>query len=47
MDKVLFLAAQDKLNYEGVMRIVDICRTAAGEDLKLGIVTDERIAMGL
>lgn len=47
LDKVLFLAAQEKLNYEGVMRIVDICRSAAGEDLKLGIVTDERIAMGL
>jgi biopolymer transport protein ExbD len=47
MDKVLFLAAQEKLNYEGVMRIVDMCRAAAGEDLKLGIVTDERIAMGL
>ena len=46
-DKVVFLAAEEKLNYEGVMRIVDVCRAAAGEDLKLGIVTDERIAMGL
>jgi biopolymer transport protein ExbD len=45
-DKILFLAAQEKLNYEGVMRLVDIARNAAGEDLKLGIVTDERVAMG-
>jgi biopolymer transport protein ExbD len=45
-DKILFLAAQEKLNYEGVMRIVDIARNAAGEDLKLGIVTEERVAMG-
>ncbi len=45
-DKILFLAAQEKLNYEGVMRIIDIARSAVGEDLKLGIVTDEQIAMG-
>ena len=45
-DKILFLAAQEKLNYEGVMRLVDIARNAAGEDLKLGIVTEERVAMG-
>ncbi len=45
-DKILFLAAQEKLNYEGVMRILDIARAGGGEDLKIGIVTDERLAMG-
>ena len=43
-DKLLFLAAQEKLNYEGIMKILDIARTAVGEDLKVGIVTDERLA---
>ena len=43
-DKLLFLAAQEKLNYEGIMKILDIARTAVGEDLKVGIVTDEKLA---
>ena len=43
-DKLLFLAAEEKLNYEGIMKILDIARTAVGEDLKVGIVTDERLA---
>ena len=44
-DKLLFLAAEEKLNYEGIMKILDIARTAVGEDLKVGIVTDERLAI--
>lgn len=45
-DKVLFLAAQEKLNYEGIVQILDIARSGAGEDLKIGIVTDEKLALG-
>jgi biopolymer transport protein ExbD len=43
-DKLLFLAAEEKLNYEGIMKILDIARTAVGEDLKVGIVTDEKLS---
>jgi biopolymer transport protein TolR len=43
-DKVLFLAAEEKLNYEGVIRLLDLAKNGAGEDLKVGIVTDERLA---
>jgi len=42
-DKVLFLAAEEKLNYEGIIRILDFARTGM-EDLKVGVVTDERLA---
>jgi biopolymer transport protein TolR len=45
-DKILFLAAQEKLNYEAVVQIVDLAKSAVGEDLKIGIVTDEKLAMG-
>src|SRR5262249_3725861 len=31
--KILFIAAQEKLNYEGVVQLVDIARTGAGVDL--------------
>ncbi len=44
-DKILFLAAEEKLNYEGVIRLLDLAKTGAGEDLKVGIVTDERLAL--
>ena len=44
IDKVLFIAAQEKLNYEGVVQILDKARSGAGEDLKIGIVTDEKLA---
>lgn len=44
IDKILFLAAEEKLNYEGIVKILDIARKAVGEDLKVGIVTDEKIA---
>ena len=43
-DKLLFLAAEEKLNYEGIVKILDMAKTGAGEDLKVGIVTDERLA---
>jgi biopolymer transport protein TolR len=42
-DKILFLAAEEKLNYEGVVRILDAAKKG-DEDLKIGIVTDERLA---
>ena len=42
-DKILFLAAEEKLNYEGVVRILDLAKKG-DEDLKVGIVTDERLA---
>jgi len=43
-DKLLFLAAEEKLNYEAIVKILDLAKTGAGEDLKVGIVTDERLA---
>lgn len=44
IDKIIFLAAEEKLNYEAIVQILDIARKAVGEDLKVGIVTDEKIA---
>jgi biopolymer transport protein ExbD len=44
-DKILFLAAQEKLNYEGIVQILDLARVGAGEDLKIGIVTDEKLSL--
>jgi biopolymer transport protein ExbD len=44
IDRILFLAAEEKLNYEAIVKILDIARKAVGEDLKVGIVTDEKIA---
>ena len=42
-EKILFLAAEEKLNYEGIIRILDYAKKGM-EDLKVGIVTDERLA---
>jgi biopolymer transport protein ExbD len=42
-DKILFLAAEEKLNYEGVIRILDLARKG-DETLKIGVVSDERLA---
>ena len=42
-DKILFLAAEEKLNYEGVIRILDLARKG-DETVKIGIVSDERLA---
>jgi len=44
-DKILFVAAQEKLNYEGVMQILDIAKSGV-EGLKMAIVTDEKLALG-
>ena len=44
-DKIMFLAAQEKLNYEGIVQILDMARAGAGEDLKIGIVTDEKLSL--
>jgi len=42
-DKILFLAAEEKLNYEGIIRILDLAKK--GDDsLKVGIVSDERLS---
>jgi len=38
-ERVLFLAADDGLNYEGVMRIVDVAKSEA-EGLRIGLVTE-------
>jgi biopolymer transport protein ExbD len=43
-EKILFLAAQEKLNYEAVVQIVDIAKGGVGDDLRIGIVTDEKLA---
>jgi len=39
-DRVLFLAANDRLNYEGVMRILDVAKSGA-DDLRIGLVTEQ------
>jgi biopolymer transport protein ExbD len=46
VDKILFLAAEEKLNYEAVIRIVDTARKG-DESLKIGIISDERLARPL
>jgi biopolymer transport protein ExbD len=38
-DRVLFLAAHARLNYEGVMRILDVAKSGV-DDLRIGLVTD-------
>jgi biopolymer transport protein ExbD len=38
--RVLFLAADDSLNYEGVLRIVDLAK-AGVDDLKIGVIPVE------
>jgi biopolymer transport protein ExbD len=42
-DKILFLAAEEKLNYEAIIRILDLAKKG-DEALKVGIVSDERLA---
>jgi biopolymer transport protein ExbD len=36
--RVLFLAADDKLNYEGVLRLIDLAKSGVG-DLKIEFLT--------
>ena len=38
-DRVLFLAAHERLNYEGVLRILDVAKSGA-KGLRIGMVTD-------
>ena len=45
-DRVLFLAAEESLRYENVVRLLDLAQAGAGGDLAVGIVKDERIALG-
>ena len=45
MNRVLFLAAEERLNYEGVMKVLDIAKKGEPE-LGIGIVTDEALARG-
>ena len=45
MNKVLFLAAEERLNYEGVMKVLDVAKRGM-PDLGVGIVTDEALARG-
>jgi hypothetical protein len=42
-EKILFLAAEEKLNYEGIIRILDLAKKG-DEGLKVGIVSDEKLA---
>jgi biopolymer transport protein ExbD len=42
-DKILFLAAEEKLNYEAIIRILDLARKG-DETVKIGVVSDERLA---
>ncbi len=45
-DKLMFLAADRKVNYGTLMRIVDIAKNAAGENVKIGLVTDDKMTVG-
>ena len=38
--RVLFLAADDRLNYEGVLRIVDLAKSGV-DDLTIGVITTD------
>ena len=42
-DKLMFLAADRRVNYSEVMKVVNIARTAAGEKLKIGLFTDDKL----
>ena len=44
-EKVIFLASEDKLNYQAVLQILDIARSLAGDGVKVGIVSDEKVAL--
>jgi biopolymer transport protein ExbD len=45
MNKILFLAAEERLNYEGVMKVLDTAKRGT-PDLGIGIVSDEALARG-
>ncbi len=42
-DKLMFLAADRRVNYSEVMKVVNIARTAGGEKLKIGLFTDDKL----
>ena len=42
-DKLLFLAAEDNLNYEGVVQVLDAAKTGM-DGLQIGIVSDPALA---
>ena len=44
-NRIVFVAAQEKLNYEGIIQILDVAKSGV-EGLKMAIVTDEKLAMG-
>ena len=44
-DKLMFLSAERRVNYGEVMKIVDIARKAGGQNLKIGLVTDEKFGL--
>jgi hypothetical protein len=45
-DRVIFLAAEESLAYEIVVRVVDLVQLGAGADpLAIAIVKDERLAL--
>ena len=43
--RIVFVAAQEKLNYEGVIQILDVAKSGV-EGLKMAIVTDEKLSSG-
>jgi biopolymer transport protein ExbD len=43
LDRVLFLAAEEQLNYEAIIRILDLAKSG-NEELMIGIVSDEDLA---
>ena len=45
-DKLMFLSADRKVNYGDLMRIVDIAKNAAGENVKIGLVTEDKMNVG-
>jgi biopolymer transport protein ExbD len=45
-DRVLFLAAEESIRYENIVLLLDLAQAGAGGDLSIGIVKDERIALG-
>jgi biopolymer transport protein ExbD len=45
-DKLMFLSADRKVNYGELMTIVDIARSAGGDSLKIGLVTEDKMSVG-
>ncbi len=43
-DRVLFLAAEEAFSYEGVVRMLDLAKAGAGDELTIGIVKNEEAA---